>query len=101
VYVCYDRELSDFRSKMTIESVTMSHAGNYTCVAEIPGATSSKSLVLRVTTDNRGPINWPANPQTVTANINDDVTIDCKPTSKFLLLVQSGENCTEDKARYL
>ena len=68
---------------LVLDPVRMSNAGNYTCVAEIPGASSSKTTYLNVIPDNNGPIVWAENPKNVRAQIGDDVTIECQPTSEF------------------
>lgn len=76
-----------------IDPVQMIHAGNYTCVAEIPGASSSKTLTLNVLPDVvGGPFAWPENPKLVRAQIGDDVDIECQPSSKCHCLFQQSES---------
>lgn len=79
----------------------MTHAGNYTCVAEIPGASSSKTLYLNVIPDNNGPIIWAENPKNVRAQIGDDVTIECQPSSKISSFILSRIGLIQCHVMYL
>lgn len=71
------------RSELLIESVQLFHAGIYTCVAELPGASASSERELIVQIDNSGPIRWQENPKVVRARVGDALSVDCTPTSEF------------------
>lgn len=72
------------RSTLQFNPVRMSHAGNYTCVAEIPGASSSATLVLRVIPSPTGPIRFAQNPLDLRVQIGESASVDCQPTSMWL-----------------
>lgn len=70
------------RSSLTIRSLQLSHAGTYTCVAELPGASSSSSVELIVNINGYGSVSWLENPAVRRAQIGEDLTVDCAPATQ-------------------
>ncbi|XP_067947545.1 basement membrane-specific heparan sulfate proteoglycan core protein-like [Watersipora subatra] len=78
---------------LSIVNVQMSNAGNYTCIVEVDGASTSKTLRLNVIPNSNGLLYWAQNPLTFNSRPGAQVSLDCQPeTSQQVVMVWRRDN---------